>query len=74
MGFNRRTIKTEFVDLNSITEDVRKIVDALIPRMVLQSKIAQFLVIPDLTKIIDEEFLVKLEAEAAQDKSDATAQ
>lgn len=64
-------LKTEFVDLNSITKGVRKIVDALYRAYgFTEQEIAQFLVIAsDLTtKVIDEEFLLKLGQEAAQDK------
>lgn len=64
-------LKTEFVDLSSITKDVRKIVDALYRAYGFkEQEIAQFLVIAsDLTtKVIDEEFLLKLGQEAAQDK------
>ena len=64
-------LKTEFVDLNSITKDVRKIVDTLYRAYgFTEQEIAQFLVIAsDLTtKVIDEEFLLKLGQEAAQDK------
>ena len=63
-------LKTEFVALNSITKDVRKLVDTLYRAYgFTEQEIAQFLVIAsDLTtKVIDEEFLLKLGQEAAQD-------
>lgn len=64
-------LKTEFVDLDSLTKEVKRIVDVLYKAYGFsESEIAQFLVIAsDLsTKVIDEEFLLKLGQEAAQNK------
>ncbi len=50
LEFNQGLLKTEFVDLNSITQGVRKIVDALYRAHGFHIKIAiVFMIAPDLT-------------------------